>query len=282
MSNYSARIAQENHLSQEFVIEERVIQRAMADYPAIDELIPGSTPVVSFGNPVTADVVTIGINPSSKEFLVNGAGTPLLARSKKRLVDAEVLGLSKISALNREQAIAVIKGCYEYFNQETANPYMTWFKHLNDNVNKHLGVSYLDGTAAHLDLVQWATDPVWGGVASNDIKKRLLDADAEFLNYQINSGNYRAVFMNGREVINQLKSLGIAHIEEVNEISYKTKSGKLRPIEFLKGVTPNGTLLLGWSKTFPGHYISKDALLAVVAQLHEFMDRYVSKKVGDK
>lgn len=255
-------------------IERRVVERAMATYPEIGELIVGSTPVVSFGNPEIAEVVTVGINPSSNEFLIDGAGTPLLPSGKKRLVDTEILGIDSPKRLTEDEAIKVIQGCYEYFDEESHNPYMRWFSHLNTHVNAHLGVDYLKGSAAHLDLVQWATDPVWGGIKSVDTRKALLELDAEFLRYQLNAREYKVVFMNGREVKNQLVSTGIATIEIVEEISYKTTTGKVMPIEFFKGRTSNGSLALGWSKTFPGHYLSNDALPEVVNQLHNFMNGF--------
>ena len=124
-------------------IQERVIERAMESYPAIPELVSGSTPVVSFGNPSVSKMITIGINPSSSEFQVSGKSKNLLPLGKKRLVDLETLGIKNPDSLNREQAIRVIEGCYSYFDSKSHNPYMTWFKHLNENINKHFGLSYL-------------------------------------------------------------------------------------------------------------------------------------------
>jgi hypothetical protein len=255
-------------------IEERVIERAMAEYPDIPDLVHGSTPVVSFGNPGLASVVTVGINPSSNEFLVDGAGTPLLPVGKKRLTDTELLQISHPKRLNRDQAVKVVESCYNYFDEELNNPYMRWFKHLNENVNSHLGVNYRRGTAAHLDLVQWATDPVWGGIKSSEVKSSLLNQDSEFLRYQLNSRDYQVVFMNGREVKNQLVATGIAQVDVTKSITYQTSTGKTLPIEFFKGATANGSLALGWSKTFPGHYIWEKSLGSVVEQLHKFMDLY--------
>ena len=50
-------------------IKKRVIERVMAPYPKNCHVVPYSTPVVSFGNPETSTVATLGINPSSREFL---------------------------------------------------------------------------------------------------------------------------------------------------------------------------------------------------------------------
>ena len=48
--------------------EKQNLKRIMEPYPQDSFVIPGSTPVVSFGDPSKASVVTIGINPSSREF----------------------------------------------------------------------------------------------------------------------------------------------------------------------------------------------------------------------
>ena len=253
-------------------IQERVIERAMENFPAIEQLVVGSTPVVSFGNPGPAKLITIGINPSSSEFQVFGKSKNLLPVEKKRLVDLETLGLKNPKSLNREQAIRVIEGCYNYFDMKNHNPYMTWFKHLNDNINKHFGLDYLDGSAAHLDLVQWATDPVWGGIKSEVTKDELLKSDSEFLRYQVVAKKYDIVFMNGRKVKDQLEGTGIVEVTQTKSTSYKTKTKKTLPLEFFKGTTSNGSLALGWSKTFPGHYIWPESLPKVVQELHQFMD----------
>jgi hypothetical protein len=259
-------------MTTKFIIEDRVIERAMATYPTIEQLVVGSTPVVSFGNPGPAKMITIGINPSSSEFQVFGKSKNLLPVEKKRLVDLETLGIENPKSLNREQALKVIEGCYDYFDTKSHNPYLTWFKHLNDNINKHFGLDYLDGSAAHLDLVQWATDPVWGGIKSEDTKDELLRSDAEFLRYQVGAKKYDIVFMNGREVRDQLVATGIVEVTKTKSTSYQTRSMRTMPLEFFRGSTSNGSLVLGWSKPFPGHYIWDESLPAVVQELHQFMD----------
>jgi hypothetical protein len=253
-------------------IQERIIERAMEKFPAIDELVSGSTPVVSFGNPSLAKIITIGINPSSNEFQVSGKSKNLLPAGKKRLVDLEALGIKNPNSLNREQAIQVIEGCYDYFDTKNNNPYMTWFKHLNDNINKHFGLDYLDGSSAHLDLVQWATDPVWGGIKSEATKDELIKSDSEFLRYQVGAKKYDIIFMNGRKVRDQLEGTGIVEVTHTKSTSYQTKTKQTKPLEFFKGTTSNGSLALGWSKTFPGHYIWSESLPKVVQELHRFMD----------
>ena len=104
-------------MSSNYVIEERVIERAMASYPEIEEIVAFSTPVVSFGNPRGAKVATLGINPSSNEFQIgNGNKSPLGEFESKRLIDTEILEIANPKNLTREQAIQVIEGCYDYFS----------------------------------------------------------------------------------------------------------------------------------------------------------------------
>lgn len=260
-------------MSEEFTIEERVIQRAMEPYPNIKELVAFSTPVVSFGNPSDARVVTVGINPSSLEFQAAGKGKRLLVLDKKRLIDTELLGVQNPKNLTREQAVRVINGCYSYFG-EKKNPY-DWFDHLNLNINSYFKANYHDGSAAHLDLVQWATDPVWGGITSEVTKETLLKADVEFLRYQTNLKKYEVIFLNGKSVFEQLTSNGIIEASPKGDpIPYVTKSGKPRFLTCYQGVSSNGSLVLGCSKPFPGHYIWGEELPRVVSELHKFFDTY--------
>ena len=87
-------------MSEAYTIEDRVIERAMAPYPEIAEIVPSSTPVVSFGYPNKAIVATLGINPSSNEFQVGNGNKNLLAFGSKKLVDTEVLGVDSPKQLN--------------------------------------------------------------------------------------------------------------------------------------------------------------------------------------
>ena len=48
----------------------------------VAEVVPGSTPVVAFGDPFVATVATMGISPTLREFL--GRGQLLDAASRRR------------------------------------------------------------------------------------------------------------------------------------------------------------------------------------------------------
>ncbi len=227
-----------------YTIEERVIERATANYPEIEEIVAFSTPVVSFGNPQGARVATLGINPSSNEFQMgNGNKSPLGEFERKRLIDTEVLKLTNPKNLTREQAIQVVEGCYDYFTGPAANPY-GWFQKLENFVLKPAGYTYYgpNSSACHLDLVQWATDPVWDSISDKSVKVELLKQDKEFLRYQLTSYDFDFVFLNGGTVVKQFKKLEIAKLEVVHQVTRNSKGGIH---EVFKG-TSNGTTYLGW------------------------------------
>jgi hypothetical protein len=120
------------------------------------EVVCGTTPVLSFGDLRHAEVATLGINPSWREFVEDGR---LLAGPHRRLATLESLGAQSTSLLTQQHVLTVVEACASYFHR---NPYRRWFDPLDKILQAALGVSYYGGRACHLDLVQWATDPVWG------------------------------------------------------------------------------------------------------------------------
>jgi hypothetical protein len=212
-------------MTSKYEIEERVIERAMATYPAIPQIVEFSTPVVSFGYPKTAKVATLGINPSSNEFQIGNGNKNPLPSSKKRLVDTEVLGVSKPLGLNRAAAIQVIEGCYSYFKN---NPY-EWFDDLQQYALTPTGTSFQNGSACHLDIVQWATDPVWQDKKMpKNIKKLLLDSDKEFLKYQLTAYDFSYIFLNGSTVLDQVEKLDLVSLEQVGQVRFNQTGTKSR------------------------------------------------------
>ena len=212
-------------------IKKRVLERVMAPYPKNCHIVPYSTPVVSFGNPETSTVATLGINPSSGEFFDKGKN--LLGSQKKRLIDTEVLGLpSEIEQLDLDQAEMVLQGCFKYFEADT---HYGWFKRLQEYVLDPVGASYVPTSevniegACHLDLVQWATDPVWGDIKDKGIQKTLLESDFEFLRFQLTNYKFKKLFLNGQEVVAQFKRLGIAELTEVGRTPFQSQ-GKTSPL----------------------------------------------------
>ena len=164
-------------------------------------VVPGSRPVVAFGDPTRAEVATLGINPSVHEFVEDGR---LLAGDLRRLATLDALGAVDCSELTVEQVAAVVADCAAYFQQR---PYRRWFDPLDKLLRAGTDASYYDGSACHLDLVQWATDPTWSKLPG-DVQQALLDDGVPHLRAQLSRENVRLVVLNGRQVLTQAEALG--------------------------------------------------------------------------
>lgn len=158
-------------------------------------IVPSSTPVIAFGNTQQAIVATLGLNPSRNEFQDRHGN--LLHGSQQRLETLESLEVPSLTDASDVKIARVIERCNSYF---THQPYWTWFGQLEPILNA-IGASYKAGTACHLDLVQWATDPVWAKIPSQATREQLIHADAAFLKQQLLSEQIQVLLLNGRSVI---------------------------------------------------------------------------------
>jgi hypothetical protein len=95
-----------------------------------------------------------------------------------------------------------------YFGPE--RPVFRWFRPLA-RVVEAMGVSFQDGTAAHVDLIQEATSPVWAGLSKQD-QAILLAADAEFLSWQISAFPACTLACNGATVLQSVCDLTMAQV----------------------------------------------------------------------
>ena len=200
-------------------------------------LVEGSTPVVSFGDAQTAEFATLGINPSKREFVDSKGG--FLRGGERRLATLESIDAQRLDRLDDDQVAAVLADCAAYFHR---NPFSTWFNPLETLLRNGLGAGYKEGRACHLDLVQWATDPVWGGIPAK-VRQSLLAEGVRHLHTQLAHSRIRFVLLNGRGVINQLSDqpLGSLSLTEVGLIPMGHTTCTL-----VRG-TDAGITFLGWS-----------------------------------
>ena len=186
--------------------------RIRRSIPTESCVVSGSTPVVSFGNAITATAATLGLNPSRVEFL-DRRGAELVG-SLRRLATHSSLGVNDLSSVPIQKIEEVFSDCNLYFDR---NPYRQWFNQL-ELILKHSGLSYYDGTACHLDLVQWATDPPWGRLKPRSVREELISADSSFLTEQLSRENIRLILVNGSGVITELKRRIDTQLKEVDPI----------------------------------------------------------------
>lgn len=188
--------------------------------------------MVSFGDFRKARVATLGWNPSKNEFLDRSGRE--LDGDDRRLETWQSIGRSQIQNPRANAAADVWNGCQNYFR---GNPYH-WFNKL-EQVLRGVRASYKNGTACHLDLVQWATDPVWRDLSDRQ-KQELLDADVPFLGEQLAHSKIEALLLNGRGIVEGVR----------DRLGVKLESrGKLpgHRSEFFSGRTRAGVLVVGWS-----------------------------------
>lgn len=169
--------------------------------------MPGSTPVIAFGDPSRAEVASLGINPSKRESVEAGA---LLSGDQRRLATLESLGADHLTSLSEEQVREVVGDCARYFQR---NPYRRWFDPLDRLLRHGLETSYYDDSACHLDLVYWATDPVWRQISDHSARELLDDGVPhlrEQLRREIYAGKGEAARFLGSSA-NLQNSFGVGH-----------------------------------------------------------------------
>lgn len=164
--------------------------------------VPGSLPVLFFGDAFTARIATIGLNPSKSEYL-DRHGT-ILVGQQQRFATVSSLGASSRGELTDAQADQSIDVMRCYFD-EGKPVYGSYFRHLA-NFLRGAGTSYRDRSAAHLDLVQESTDPVWGNLTASE-RQGLLEQDLPFLVWQLeNLPRLQVVVCAGRTVSDQIRA----------------------------------------------------------------------------
>ena len=221
-----------------------VEERLRRPIPAGIPVVPGSTPVLAFGDPTRAWVATLALNPSSSEFR-KPSGEPL-AGEDRRLVDLLHLGLVNLVEADESQLRDVIDGCDGYFQR---HPYMRYFTPLDQLVERAFGASYGDGSACHLDLSQWATDPLWSRLTASQ-RNLLMTTDGAFLAQQLEQENITVLLLNGMGVIKAVTAAGLFELEQVMSVS--NTRGTLTCNIFRGAVS--STRVYGWNVNLQGSF----------------------------
>lgn len=159
-----------------------------------DRIVSKSIPIVAFGNPTVARIATIGINPSSKEFAI---GVKLRTGESARLKCLDDLNVDALNVAPPEVIAEAYRSCCDYF--KGPHYYKEWFDMLSP-ILQAAGASYVDGSACHLDLVQWATKSKWGDVPA-EVRQELLKEDVPFLCQLLRNYEYEMLLLNGKSVM---------------------------------------------------------------------------------
>ena len=217
-------------------------------------VVPRSTPVIAFGDFPRATVATLGLNPSRLEFLSKRGD--LLAGPNQRFQTMTSLGLNDLQAASDQALLKIVEACRLYF-MPGHNPYMDWFGDL-ENLLRVIGASYLDGSACHLDLVQWSTDPTWRQLPEAT-RRHLLTLDVPFLIEQLKSHRIGLLLLNGQRVITELTASTGCRVRLVDQIPWGTTMAGITVGAF------DGIQLIGWSPNLQSSFGVTNVLRAAIA-----------------
>ncbi len=237
-----------------YTIPDYIMERIRRPITPDSYIVPGSTPVVAFGNARSATVATVGLNPSRGEFL-SRQGVELQGK-KRRLATLASLEVSNLSNASDVIIQQVLYECDQYFQNQ---PYWSWFSHL-EQVLSCIGVSYKNGTACHLDLVQWATNPIWRTLPPS-VQQALLLADTPFLQQQLLQEHIKLVLLNGRGVINAFRDVFHIHLQAIDRCVTDRKV----TTEFVVGRGFGDVSIIGWSTNLQSSYGVTNALRQQIA-----------------
>ncbi|MEO9220691.1 MAG: hypothetical protein ABI251_02740 [Mycobacteriaceae bacterium] len=203
-------------------------------------VVLGSLPVVAQGDPTTARVATLTVNPSKLE-LTTPKGT-WLAPQYRRVESLRSLEAEDAATLTDEQVSAAIDRCYGYF---TSNPNRPAFAALEQLLTAVGAGSYYDGSACHLHLVQWATNPIWSGLTPA-VREQLVAADTEFLRWQLRAAAVQRVLVNGANTWDWLVRAGVIGDFDVEALEYHNTKGRVKTM-VVSHAESDGLAWLGWA-----------------------------------
>jgi hypothetical protein len=227
------------------VIQPEVEARVRRVIPKRAGVLPGSLPVVSFGDPGTAAVATVSLNPSSREFLTEAG--EWLPDAKRRLASLRALGVDDPGELDAGQVEQVVAESYGYFR--SGRWYRQWFGWLEGLLTSSGAGSYLEGSACHLDLVQWATVQPQGQLPA-PAWQQLVQEDREFLRWQLAHANVSVVLVNGASVIVGRLAAGVVSDLAEDRLEYPARGGT-GYLRVFRGAS-DGVRFLGWNRPLAG------------------------------
>ncbi|WP_128547816.1 hypothetical protein [Larkinella soli] len=215
----------------------KILNRLGQSIPPNLSITPHTTPVAFFGDFDNASACTISINPSHCEFYNK---TTILTGGKKRLISRKELNRHDSEELSQAEAKLVFDFCKNYFK---TRPYKGWFNKY-DEFLKLFGLSYYNGSTVHLDVVQWATTPLWSSLTETQ-RQILLKNDLPFL-ISLLEKDFNLIFLNGNTVVSALQDfLGIQLVKKVAFFKPNSQSHAFRFNIYLGNY--NNSKVIGWS-----------------------------------
>lgn len=182
-------------------------------------------PVTHFGEVGRAEVATLGINPSNREF-VDEAGREL-GGEQRRFPTLRSLNLEGWEAASSSDLDRIVEACDGYF---WGNPYDRWFRVLDEAI-RATGASYYSKTqpAVHLDLVPYATSDKWGALPGRT-RRELLAAGNDLLGRLLLGTRISLLVLNGRSVVSALQQSTGVELAELRCPQWDLPRGADKPV----------------------------------------------------
>lgn len=220
--------------------------------------VPGSLPVLFFGDILRAKAATVGLNPSIREYL-DEKGLELTG-DERRFETLSSLGAEDRMSLTDEKAWRAIGGMRGYYQ---GNVYAGWFSRMG-RVLEGGGHDY-KRDAVHLDLVQEATDPTWSalGRANREEHDALREQDLPFLRWLIETFPLRLLLADGKTALNGVAEITGADLVPVDRL------GKLDVYAGTAYLGDREVMVGGWNLTLARGGLSAE------------QDRRLGKMIGD-
>jgi hypothetical protein len=189
--------------------------------------VPGSLPVLFFGDLCIARAATVGINPSHREYLDDG-GKELVGIAR-RFETLSSLGAVDRASLTDSQCFRAVATMRSYFGPN--KPVYQWFQPLR-RVLGGMGLHYENGEVAHLDLVQEATNPTWSELAKlrPDDAESLRGADEHFLRWQLGAFRPGLIICNGKtplEAVQKMVGASVTRTATVARLNWSVAVGTI-------------------------------------------------------
>lgn len=165
-------------------------------------VIEWAPPIPAFGDPSTAQVATVGINPSNREF-VDQHGKELSSR-QRRFPSLRSLELLNWDGVTDDHLALVAQACREYFKNK---PYDRWFRSLNFLLSKtETSYYWPHSNAVHLDIIPYATYKKWTRLSSDE-RQSLAAGAGNQLGQLLRDSSAAAVVLNGMAVVRPFQRL---------------------------------------------------------------------------
>ena len=229
------------------------------------QVMPGTCPIVAFGDIEKSKIATLGINPSNREF-VDSDGKELQG-DFRRFHTLNSLGLSSWADADARILELVISTFVTYFAR---NPYDTWFGKLDYIMGSAEFSYYGDGyKACHLDLVPFATETKWGNLSSQE-RAELLGLSASSLGILLRDSQVGLLILNGSTVVHNFQRVAEAPLQAEENSDWDLFRQNASPVK--------GVAYMGAVRSVAG--ISLDRELQVIGFNHNLQSSFgVSNRV---